>query len=187
MCDHCPMTFRSKYSLRMHLLTHDKNYMKPSLPCKFCGKDIKRKNMYLHVKRIHFDQGEEFPCSQCGKVFNNDFRLKKHIKFVHEKADSEECKLCGKKFPCPQNLRKHIDGVHKKLKPFGCKLCGHFFTQNGSLNLHLKNVHKIDKAKYAAVTDNSADLMTTSHAAPSTSPVVKMETFFPTLDTNTIN
>ncbi|CRL04417.1 CLUMA_CG017503, isoform A [Clunio marinus] len=109
------------------------------IPCKTCGRLLKRGSLKAHILRIH--KLEKKRCEICGKVIRSRFALKKHMKEVHDKPF--ECDFCGKNFSSKDAVQEHLMlHVPKKFQiKHKCLFCGMFYRRRSSFNYHL-STHK---------------------------------------------
>lgn len=146
ICLMCPKTFKSRTTLKMHVLNHQ-----GKLPheCKDCGSRFDRK-IYLERHRQRYHNGINSPailarlrCTYCPRAFLKFPQLATHMRSVHsngaikrEKSTPDAskaepvptpppsrpelsfgCLQCGKDFPSPVLLREHTESQHTAKKP----------------------------------------------------------------------
>ncbi|XP_041082648.1 zinc finger protein 574 [Polyodon spathula] len=146
-CPHCGKTFRRRYHLRTHLVTHtgEKRY-----GCEACGKAFScQSNLARH--RVTHTGRKPYSCQQCGKTFTQSGTLKQH-RLIHllaetrasgalDPAQIEEaflphrCPDCGAGFKRKTHLLIHRH-LHTGQYPFQCKECGGSFLRKRLLELH---------------------------------------------------
>ncbi|RXM93764.1 Zinc finger protein 574 [Acipenser ruthenus] len=146
-CPHCGKTFRRRYHLRTHLVTHtgEKRF-----GCETCGKAFScQSNLARH--RVTHTGRKPYSCQQCGKTFTQSGTLKQH-RLIHllaetrasgalDPAQIEEaflphrCPDCGAGFKRKTHLLIHRH-LHTGQYPFQCKECGGSFLRKRLLELH---------------------------------------------------
>ena len=142
LCHDCGMTFTQAGSLKYHQMKTCKGKakeVKELVHCEKCGKEMKKRNLAEHIKRVHIDKrvkcklcgkelrkrslaehtervhiNEQVKCEQCGKEMKNKKTLKKHIRVVHiNKSNFVKCDLCQKSLK--KNSMKHHKAMHRRV------------------------------------------------------------------------
>ncbi|XP_077482217.1 uncharacterized protein LOC144092924 [Stigmatopora argus] len=131
-CSHCWKTFRNKYILKTHMVTHAE--LRP-FSCSVCGKTFTQKGSLKIHTRIHTGE-KPFPCAVCGQAFSQTQDLKRHTR-THTGEKPFSCSFCGKTFIHKGNLNKHLK-IHTAEKPFSCSVCGQAFSQKKVLKTHTR-------------------------------------------------
>lgn len=103
----------------------------PLQQCKICNKSVRK--MYLHLKRVHFEEIVPRVCDICQKTFLSEFNLKMHIK-VHKLLQS--CPVCQKNV---RHLNQHINYNHRSDgEPRICDICEESFLNIEKFKYHIK-------------------------------------------------
>ncbi|XP_077594851.1 uncharacterized protein LOC144211448 isoform X2 [Stigmatopora nigra] len=131
-CSHCWKTFRNKYILKTHMMTHAE--LRP-FSCSICGKTFTQKGSLKIHTRIHTGE-KPFLCLVCGQAFSQTQDLKRHTR-THTGEKPFSCSVCGKTFVLKGNLNKHIK-IHTAEKPFSCLICSQAFSQKKALKTHAR-------------------------------------------------
>lgn len=133
-CTVCGKVFFNKMCLLSHKNVHDESM---SL-CELCGRSIKKKSMYDHIRREHDNPGF-FKCEPCNKVFNTEKKLRNHLNSStkHKTIQTAPvyCEICGKPYKTARILAAHL-ATHSDEKPFKCHICGAAFKQKVTLTTH---------------------------------------------------
>ncbi|CAO1434406.1 unnamed protein product [Diamesa hyperborea] len=138
-CDLCEKDFIHRYSLKKHMVVHNKDD-KP-FKCSICDATFSRQRvMKLHEKTHR--QERNHVCEICSKSFLLRQGLKKHYR-VHNNEKPYSCPFCDKKFSASYNKRVHLR-VHTLEKPYSCNLCVELaFSHKSSLRAHQEKIHNI--------------------------------------------
>ncbi|XP_063392828.1 zinc finger protein ZFP2-like [Cydia fagiglandana] len=163
-CSTCGKQFKHAFSLKKHLLVHEKG----NFNCEICHKTLKtKKSLQDHMHR-HYNI-RNYNCEDCGDTFVTSSELQSH-RLKHSLEKKVECHLCGyrtntkkslivhlkrhagnKSFKCGScdlsfytggDLRRHRR-VHSREKPYPCPACAARFTHSSSLNKHVLNLHHV--------------------------------------------
>ena len=116
-CEICKMIFKTKESLRRHMLTHSQQ--KPYL-CETCNLSFKQRSQLENHARIHSEE-KNFNCTVCGKMFKHK-RTKDIHMLRHTKIKPHECDKCGAAYLEKRNLKYHML-THTQERPYECKFC----------------------------------------------------------------
>jgi len=125
-CPHCPIEYRQKQSLQLHL-----------------------KNYHGRVEAPPSSEPKDYLCDQCDRKFDEKRKLTSHITKQHSDNppvrrsvsmdDSmKTCHHCGKVMASNKQLILHLSGVHLKLKQYVCNTCGKSFPNADQLCMHKK-------------------------------------------------
>eukprot|EP00092_Neocalanus_flemingeri_P014331 GFUD01015455.1.p1 GENE.GFUD01015455.1~~GFUD01015455.1.p1 ORF type:complete len:466 (+),score=101.55 GFUD01015455.1:44-1441(+) len=107
-CPFCDNIFRSKSSVRRHILNQHKEHYKFS--CDQCSKKYKRNDQLLeHIQIVH--EMKTYNCPLCDKILRSKSMVKLHVQAVHGTKISN-CHFCDKKFQYITTLRNHIRDKH---------------------------------------------------------------------------
>ena len=136
-CDTCKKSFKTAFTLRLHL---NVNFETKKYNCDKCDKSYtSNKPLWLHKKTIHKNIKEIHECDMCEKVFNQKRSLRKHISAIHYgEMQYVKCDKCEKLFTDSSSRNKHVKAIHNKLKDHKCGICTMAFT----LPHHLRNKSK---------------------------------------------
>ncbi|XP_053689818.1 zinc finger protein 845-like [Sabethes cyaneus] len=153
-CSLCPKIFKSKQTLRMHILNHQG---KLPYKCDECGSRFDRR-FYLqkHRDKYHGDNSKalhcRYRCKFCPRIFHRKIDRKTHIRMVH----SKEIKVKKEKIDQTLSAIEYSarddsdDQVLHPLTPvvasspsvgFSCKHCGEQFPTPAMLKEHSDDQH----------------------------------------------
>lgn len=148
-CRICNSSFKTKDSLRRHIIRHKTTN---KLKCEFCPRQFFfQGELNFHLKQ-HFDPPPEVKCEICDKTFSSKSALNKH-KLLHTDIKSFACSICEKKFRKKFTLKNHLL-IHNlsEDKPYKCEIedCFQSFNQLNVYKRHLKTIHneKFFKCEY---------------------------------------
>lgn len=135
-CHICSKTFRSKDSLKWHVLAHYN--IRRQLQCHTCGKTLgNAQTLRLHLKR-HMSRDKNYACEQCGKTFYLPAELRKHLK-SHTNT-YHICKICGRKMKHAHALKRHIQVFHLRIDNL-CDICDRPYFKKYDLIKHKVREH----------------------------------------------
>jgi uncharacterized Zn-finger protein len=143
LCSYCSNTFKSKDTLRRHMVRHTE---KSKFKCTLCP----RKFFFERDLKFHLKQHANpkiYTCEDCGKSYGSNTALKTHI-LTHSDTREFLCTFndsCLKRFRTKFSLQNHIK-THTKDKDFFCFApnCNLKFTQKNILQRHLKAKHQLN-------------------------------------------
>uniref|UniRef100_A0A8D8PIG3 Zinc finger protein 91 n=1 Tax=Culex pipiens TaxID=7175 RepID=A0A8D8PIG3_CULPI len=153
ICLMCPKTFKSRTTLKMHVLNHQ-----GKLPheCNDCGSRFDRK-LYLDRHRQRYHNGTNSPaiitrlrCKHCPRTFLEAHQLATHTRSVHasngttikrEKLTPDPTKT--EAAPTPPPSRPELS--------FGCLQCGKDFPSPALLREHTDSQHPAKKPTFYEV------------------------------------
>ncbi|XP_035713597.1 zinc finger protein 888-like [Folsomia candida] len=137
-CPECSKTFKDKYHLKDHEITHDPD---AKVKCEICGKVLKNPvTLISHMRKIHSNR-ERPKCATCQRLFYNAASLRRHIAARHSTMDRPRfpCQFlgCEKIYQTRGGLRTHVvaDHVENQVR-FPCTLCGKDFKIRTELESH---------------------------------------------------
>lgn len=120
-------------------------YFKTRAICKFCNKNLSKKNMKRHIFLCHTSPSnkvdEVFTCAICDKDFKNKSLLARHNKNVHLQTTEILCKICKKQFSTHDTLRRHVQIVHSSDINVTCTICNKKLKHKYGLMEHMRNMH----------------------------------------------
>ncbi|XP_069129478.1 zinc finger protein 311-like isoform X2 [Argopecten irradians] len=143
-CDICGKRYKVNTSLKLHVKSHEPNYVKPVYPCSSCDKSFANPSLLrTHVKRKHEPESEfdrevrevKHFCYICHKTFSSKAALQEHTKIIHMRIYDHQCDQCGKVFGYEKSLATH-KLIHSSAKNFVCKICGKAFKQKSCMTIH---------------------------------------------------
>ncbi|XP_049298070.1 zinc finger protein draculin-like [Anopheles funestus] len=140
ICEHCPRTFKSRFSLEQHMEEHVEGLRKSmAATCDKCGVVLRDKyTLQSHIKRMHTDH-PPVSCVSCGKVFKSKHNLNAHLANVCTER-SFPCHICGKQFKKKIKLKEHMT-THTKSALYQCPYCPKTFSFETQLYTHRKQKH----------------------------------------------
>ncbi|XP_061162362.1 zinc finger protein 26-like [Saccostrea echinata] len=108
------------------------------IPCKECGKELKKDYMLEHL-RLHSGD-RPFKCRYCNLGFMSPLSLRRHL-LTHLGLTERSCDICGKKYKKVESYREHMrqhamekQGVQKLM----CDVCGMSFYLQRQLKHHMR-------------------------------------------------
>ena len=161
-CELCDKTFRSKYHLISHRITHtnsrpfscdecEKTYRTPSALrghkkavhagikdhiCNICQMGFPTPAQLRNHQTRHTGE-RPHKCTYCKASFRHANSLRFHIR-KHTGEKPHVCPHCGRSFRFPGNLKAHIM-THTKERPWQCDQCGKKFARQATLVDHKKS------------------------------------------------
>ncbi|XP_060524032.1 zinc finger protein 1 homolog isoform X2 [Cylas formicarius] len=148
---HCPVcnkTFKSKYTLNVHLKRHR---LEGQFACTLCGKCFSSQGCLNRHLKIHTGE-KKFECQVCQKRF-----LSSHNLIVHERVHTGEkpylCSHCGKAFSNRTGLNFHVR-IHTNTKPYLCNICDKAFGAQSHLVWHTM-IHTGEKPFVCKICDKA--------------------------------
>ncbi|KAJ0169882.1 hypothetical protein K1T71_014488 [Dendrolimus kikuchii] len=163
-CKKCLTTFKSKSSLKEHLLMHEseKHFVCDSCGRVFSRQDYLQKHILTHTgekrhKCPHCDfratqkssltvhirkhTGERpYSCDLCPQQCTSSSNLLAHRR-RHLGLKKYECKICKKKFGYKLSLDEHISSTHEQSQSYTCDICGASYTRIRGLRRHQLTKH----------------------------------------------
>ncbi|XP_033742253.1 GDNF-inducible zinc finger protein 1-like [Pecten maximus] len=143
-CDICGKRYKVNTSLKLHIKSHEPNYVKPVYPCSVCDKSFANPSLLrTHIRRKHEPESEferevrevKHFCYICHKTFSSKAALQEHTKIIHMRIYDHQCDQCGKVFGYEKSLATH-KLIHSSAKNFVCKICGKAFKQKSCMTIH---------------------------------------------------
>ena len=140
------LEFRHQNDLLEHIKTshqneenHDNHLLQKS--CPVCNKKFMlKKNLILHMKRFHEDDGSglnKFQCQICSKGFLYKTDLESHEN-IHTGVKNFKCETCNKSYSSKKALYDHNKLVHAENKEtFSCDICGKTLRDKYKLKYHM--------------------------------------------------
>lgn len=143
-CQICARAFNSKYQLKEHEKTHNKQFQ-----CQVCSKKFPSQGrLNAHQRDIH-DNPRSFSCEECGKKFNQKVGLRNH-QIIHEwhRPKPFMCEKCDYSTDMKGNFEAH-QKVHQRREEkyaamknaVNCEKCGKLSRNKKLLRMHMKAVH----------------------------------------------
>lgn len=135
-CHICSKKFRSKNSLKWHVLAHYN--IRRQLQCHTCGKTLgNAQSLRLHLQR-HLARDKTVACDRCDKTFYGHNDLRKHLK-SHTNT-YHICKICGRKMKHAHALKQHIQVFHLRMDNI-CDICDRPYYKKFDLMKHKVREH----------------------------------------------
>lgn len=108
-CPKCPKQFKSKITLKVHMLKHDGP---PNLPCALCtSKFYTNQDLKQHIKRTHHGS-QIHKCPECSKKLKSKHNLKNHM-LMHNGPPPFSCEMCDKKYYATTTVKRHQKKKHR--------------------------------------------------------------------------
>lgn len=153
-CELCSEQFKSKFSLREHVVMQHGDRIPKSLEgdptylkCRFCHNQFEKPTeRYLHEKS-HANEQTPYRCSLCAQSFPRSSGRRNHELF-HRENGPVFCSYCPKAFRIQAHLDRHTKLFHSLTKPFSCEYCNKSFRRNSYLVHHKfshSRPHKCDE------------------------------------------
>ncbi|XP_053674244.1 zinc finger protein 567-like [Anopheles nili] len=140
ICEHCPRTFQTRFSLEQHMEEHVEGMRNATaVACNVCGFVLRNKySLSSHMKRMHTEH-PPVSCVSCGKVFKSQRNLNTHLANVCTDR-TFPCPICSKQFKKKIKLKEHMT-THTKSALYQCPYCPKTFSFETQLYTHRKQVH----------------------------------------------
>ena len=122
--------------------------------CTFCTKQMNKRSISRHIKRVHKKSKESDSFQKCKiclkNIKSNGFDI--HLERMHS-GRSEKCKLCYLRFKRKDSYKKHIETIHandqdllnrkisKSECTFSCDMCSLKFITKNILDYHIDRKH----------------------------------------------
>nr|XP_029729690.1 LOW QUALITY PROTEIN: zinc finger protein 91-like [Aedes albopictus] len=166
-CPFCPKTFKSRQTIRMHILNHQG---KLPYKCDDCDARFDRK-FYLQKHRERYHQGEgadnqaamkcRFRCKFCPRIFLRKIDRKTHIRLVHQaeikiKQEKLDPEIDGDEVmaDAEQSNSSTPASLQQSELSFGCLQCGMQFRSPEKLRVHTAT-HHVKKEPTAAASSKA--------------------------------
>ena len=107
------------------------------VPCKYCGKWVKSKELVAHIGKHHAGEKAVYACPYCAEPFAQYIGYVNHITSHKDKVI--KCKTCGEQFDQIFALRKH-----SKSHVNQCPFCSVNFSSATRLQEHINKRHPDD-------------------------------------------
>lgn len=133
-CNICDFQAYSRTSLRIHSYIHQ-----DLTECNICYKRVA--NIKGHVRQHSL---EHVPCKICGKMIKKSC-IPMHVRTVHLKVPRNRrrktvktwfCDLCPITCKEKNRLITHMESKHLMKRPFKCNVCGHLCSNVWNLRIH---------------------------------------------------
>ena len=155
VCPNCKVKFRSKCSIKKHLVTECKvkkmtsaeadaailgyktsmestgTKSKQAFHCAECDISFPYATSLVAHNEIHKPR----PCTMCGETFSGFVAVNQHYADAHQFHGPFPCTSCDLTFPCLKALIGH-EMVHTSHRPFKCSKCPKLFQSAGTLKRH---------------------------------------------------
>lgn len=135
-CSHCPKTFASAHSKRIHELTHTDNF---PYACEYCDRRFRLSSKLKIHSEIHTTK-PELLCPICHRSQKSQEELEVHVK--NHNDNRLQCPSCGNLFRRNAQLKDHYNAVHLKLRPYKCEFCELGFGDRKTRRVHQRTHHK---------------------------------------------
>lgn len=144
LCDQCPKSFSTAYSLELHRETHLPDEEKLFV-CGVCNKRFFRQTkLTTHAIRQHTPMEERaHACPVCDRRFVNYSEMTAHQRKVHEKLRPFICEVCARGFGTKQTLLDH-QRIHSDHPRVSCDVCGKFYSTEIQMKLHKQRQHFLE-------------------------------------------
>lgn len=164
-CDLCPLKFKTRQEVRIHILRHKGMFKLSAIrrlypanyPAKLTGLSEKiaddrrpHKCQYAGCER-KFKQLEQLndhisvhlginphQCNHCSETFRTKNALTRHRVDVHKDFRRNWCQLCDKSFCNGKAMLQHNESHHSGSFPFACTYCEQQFRFKKQLIVHLE-------------------------------------------------
>jgi len=109
-CEFCPLSFKKKYQLQMHIqiYTGPKKHKCPK--CQNTYND--KTNLTKHIQLKHNPNHVDFVCTRCQETFTCAKYLRYHVN-THNGLTPFKCNLCSCSFSSPAYLCNHKKKLHR--------------------------------------------------------------------------
>ncbi|XP_065366542.1 zinc finger protein 709-like [Calliphora vicina] len=134
-CSHCPKTFASAHSKRIHELSHTDDF---PYACEWCDKRYRLPSKLKIHTEIHTTK-PELLCPICKRSQKSEKDLEDHVKSHDD--NRLQCPSCGNLFRRNSQLKDHYNAVHLKLRPYKCEFCELGFGDRKTRRMHERKYH----------------------------------------------
>ncbi|KNC28964.1 hypothetical protein FF38_13785 [Lucilia cuprina] len=134
-CSHCPKTFASGHSKRIHELSHTDIF---PYECEWCDKRFRLPSKLKIHSEIHTTK-PELLCPICHRSQKSTKDLEDHVKSHDD--NRLQCPSCGHLFRRSSQLKDHYNAVHLKLRPYKCEFCELGFGDRKTRRMHERKYH----------------------------------------------
>ena len=138
LCEQCAKSFKSKYSLRLHVEGVHKT---KEFHCDKCDFSCYGSRVFsIHKWKVHTRGPQSYFCDQCDFVTRTGMQLKDHIEIKHQ-GRKFSCTLCDYVAYYSTQLKRHIRNVHENVR-YSCDECDKVLNSTSSLNRHKDSIHR---------------------------------------------
>ena len=144
-CDECGKGYRVMSSLKIHMLTHNKESLELN-KCKICGNTYELEHsLERHLRHDHniklcelneAEGTESYTCNECGKRFTSEEKLLIHEDSHNTTDRPYACGICDRSFKNMSHLEEHH--TEHTAEVFHCHQCGAELNCAQALHNHMR-------------------------------------------------